>query len=43
MASERIILLTQFDPTGLGEEKGKERKREEKKGRVLERESLPSL
>ena len=43
MASERTILLTQLDPTGLGEEKGGKRKREEMKERVLERESLPSL
>ena len=40
MASERTILLTQLDPTGLGEEKGGKIKREEKKERVLERERV---
>ena len=42
MESERTILLTQLDPTSLGEEKVGKRKREEKE-RVLEREILPSL
>ena len=46
VASERTILLTQLDPTGLdGEKRGKieREKKEEKKKRILERESIPSL
>ena len=45
MASKRIILLTQFDPTGSREEKERKRIKEDKKERILEREieSLPYL
>ena len=46
MASERTILLTQLNqPDWMGEKRGKikREKKEDKKKRILERESLPSL
>ena len=39
VASERTILLTQLDPTGLGGKKGERERKEDS----LEREALPSL
>ena len=42
MASERTILLTNLDPTGLGGKRGKEREKERKE-ESLEGETLPYL